>query len=288
MEPQLGTDYLLNLYPYIRRFYHWFRRTQKGEIKRWGRSAPSKEAYRWRGRTLNHTLTSGLDDYPRGVPHPGELHLDLLCWMGYTAKTLKMMAVRLGEEDDADEYEQEYQNIVANIDALHWNEEEKIYCDLTVNHEDESEFVCHRGYITLFPLLLGLLPPDSEHLDHLLDLISDKKHLWTSYGLRSLSKKDPYYGQGENYWRGPIWMNMNYLALSSLHKNYATVEGPYQEKANKIYQQLRKNIVTNLYKQYTKTGFFWEQYSQVNGKGRRAHPFSGWSALVVLMMAEKY
>jgi mannosyl-oligosaccharide glucosidase len=43
--------------------------------------------------------------------------MDLLCWMGYTAKTLRMMAERLDEEDDADEYEQEYQNILANLDG---------------------------------------------------------------------------------------------------------------------------------------------------------------------------
>jgi mannosyl-oligosaccharide glucosidase len=31
-----------------------------------------------------------------------------------------------------------------------------------------------------------------------------------------LSKKDEFYGTGENYWRGPIWMNINYLAVSQL------------------------------------------------------------------------
>lgn len=49
-------------------------------------------------------------------------------------------------------------------------------------------------------------------------MISDPAHLWSDYGLRSLSKSDEYYSQGENYWRGPIWINMNYLALSSLYK----------------------------------------------------------------------
>jgi mannosyl-oligosaccharide glucosidase len=72
--------------------------------------------------------------------------------------------------------------------------------------------------VSIFPLLLGLVPRDSPHLAALLDMISDPAHLWSDYGLRSLSKSDPYYSQGENYWRGPIWINMNYLALSSLYK----------------------------------------------------------------------
>ena len=83
---------------------------------------------------------------------------------------------------------------------------------------EESKLVCHKGYISIFPLLLGLVPADSPHLGALLDMMSDPAHLWSEYGLRSLSKSDEFYSTGENYWRGPIWANMNYLALSSLYK----------------------------------------------------------------------
>lgn len=83
---------------------------------------------------------------------------------------------------------------------------------------DESQLVCHKGYISIFPLLLGLVPTTSPHLGALLDMMSDPAHLWSDYGLRSLSKSDEFYSTGENYWRGPIWVNMNYLALSSLYK----------------------------------------------------------------------
>ena len=83
---------------------------------------------------------------------------------------------------------------------------------------DESHHVCHKGYLSLFPFLLGLLPPDSPHLGAILDLLRDPEHLWSPYGLRSLSASHPEFGQGENYWKGPIWIQMNYLALSSLYK----------------------------------------------------------------------
>lgn len=83
---------------------------------------------------------------------------------------------------------------------------------------DESFHVCHPGYVSLFPFLLGLLPPDSPHLASILDMVSDPEQLWSEFGIRSLSKQDKHYGQGENYWRGPIWIQMNYLALSALYK----------------------------------------------------------------------
>ncbi|KAG1240516.1 hypothetical protein G6F68_017584 [Rhizopus microsporus] len=66
------------------------------------------------------------------------------------------------------------------------------------------------------------------------------------------------------------------------------VPGPYQARAQTIYNQLRDNIIRNVYKEYQKTGYVWEQYSPETGEGMRSHPFTGWTSLVLLIMAEKY
>ena len=93
---------------------------------------------------------------------------------------------------------------------------------------------------------------------------------------------------GNSYWRGPIWININYLALRALHKHYVNADGPYQDKARRIYEELRMNLSRNVLQVYEQTGFFWEQYSAENGDGHRAHPFTGWTSLILLIMAEKY
>ena len=113
---------------------------------------------------------------------------------------------------------------------------------------DESVFVCHKGYLSLFPLLLGLLPPSSPHLGPILDILGSEEHLWSPYGIRSLSVSHPEFGQGENYWKGPIWIQMNYMVLSSLNKIYAKEPGPHQARAQDLYSRLRKNIIENVYK----------------------------------------
>lgn len=87
---------------------------------------------------------------------------------------------------------------------------------MTLDETDESIQVCHKGYITLFPVLLGIVSPESKNLDHILDLMHDPNELWTPYGLRSLSASNEHFGTGENYWKGPIWINVNYLALHAL------------------------------------------------------------------------
>ncbi|KAI5478238.1 mannosyl-oligosaccharide glucosidase, glycoside hydrolase family 63 protein [Pseudohyphozyma bogoriensis] len=289
-EPALAGHYLRAIYTKFKRHFEWFGETQRGQIKEWGRKAGSRtEAYRWRGRTQDHVLTSGLDDYPRArPPHFGELHLDLISWMGFFSKTMGEIAEFLGEEDDLLEFKAKYEDIVGNIEDLHWSEEEQMYCDASVDEDDESFHVCHKGYISLFPFLLGLLPPDSAHLGPILDMIRSPDHLWSPYGIRSLSKSDPYFGQGENYWRGPIWIQMNYMALSSLYKIYAAEPGPNQVRAGEIYAELRQNVINNVYKEYERTGYVWEQYDPISGEGKRSHPFTGWTSLVTLIMAEKY
>lgn len=217
-DPVHAREVLTSIYPALRRHYLWLRTTQRGQVKEWGRrSRAPREAFRWRGRTKDHVLTSGLDDYPRAPePHPGELHVDLISWLGAFAEAMIRVAHAIGEDDDAEEYERSYRGIVANVDDLHWNEEEQMYCDASVNDQDESFHVCHRGYMSLFPLFTGLLAPDNPHLGKVLDLLHDPKHMWTDYGLLSLSKQDKFFGQGENYWRGPIWIPINYYVLRAL------------------------------------------------------------------------
>ncbi|KAI0303387.1 glycoside hydrolase, partial [Multifurca ochricompacta] len=186
----------------------YLQRTQRGQLKQYGRKARSRrEAYRWRGRSEKH-----------GPASRRRTALDLLSWMGFFSRTMKDIAEFVGDEQDKDYYANIEKAVIDNIDDLHWSEESQMYCDVGVDDDDESYHVCHKGYLSLFPFLLSLLSPDSPHLGPVLDLLRDPAHLWSPYGLRSLSASHPEFGTGENYWKGPIWVQMNYLALQALHQ----------------------------------------------------------------------
>ena len=276
---------IASFYPLLKRNYQWYRRTQRGDMKSYDRpDTTSREAYRWRGRTPSHILTSGLDDYPRAQPpHPGELHLDLISWMGLMTRSMRRLASFLGETDDAKEFRGYEDGIRANIDVLHWEESEDAYCDATIDDYEETVRVCHKGYVSIFPFLTGMLTPDAPHLGAVLDLIGDPKHLWSPYGVRSLSKQDPHYGTGENYWRSPVWVNINYLVLENLLR-VAQAKGPHRAQAAKIYEELRVNLVETVFRSWGATGFAWEQYSPDDGRGQRTQHFTGWTSLVVKIM----
>ncbi|XP_056642689.1 uncharacterized protein LOC130449061 [Diorhabda sublineata] len=317
----IGEKYSLleRLYPRLQAWYAWFNTTQKGD-------APG--SYRWRGRDalttreLNpKTLTSGLDDYPRAShPTDEERHIDLYCWMAIASKTMARLAKILGS--DGYKYEQTSAYLLNNklMDTLHWSEYAQIYADYGLhtdavrlerpkplprsqNQNLELQRVVTKkpeyrlvdstfGYVSLFPFLLQVLDADSPKLEKTLQNLHNPDLLWTPYGLRSLSKNAPLYMKRNTehdppYWRGQIWVNINYLATRALY-HYSKVNGPYQALAKEIYVELRNNLIENIMRQYFRSGYIWEQYNDKTGEGSGARPFTGWSALIVILMGENY
>ncbi|KAJ8957230.1 hypothetical protein NQ318_007794, partial [Aromia moschata] len=310
---------LQRIYPRLQAWFAWYNTTQKGNLP---------GSYRWRGREehsnreLNpKTLTSGLDDYPRAShPNENERHIDLYCWIALAANTMAKLANMLNQ--DGYKYEKTAKYLMNNdlMDELHWSDFAEIYADYGL-HTDAVKLVrpkpvprsesqnleMHRivqkkpeyrfvdstfGYVSLFPFLLQMLEPDSLKLEKILTDIRKPDLIWTKYGLRSLSKSAPLYMKRNTehdppYWRGQIWVNINFLATRALH-HYSNVKGPYKELAKEIYKELRQNIINNIVNQYYKSGYIWEQYNDKTGEGSGCRPFTGWTALTVLLMAESY
>jgi mannosyl-oligosaccharide glucosidase len=211
-DPAAGRSILAAIYPKLRKHYEWFRRTQVGgNGTLYGRPGSDlNQGYRWRGRTPQHILTSGLDDYPRAQPpHPGDLHVDALCWVGTMAMALKESSAFLGEREDEALFSSHEIDIIHSVDGVHRSEAQRAYCDTRVVNDGHVEKICHKGYISLFPFFTKLMSPDHPHLGAVLDLIRDPEELWSPYGLRSLSVKDEFYGTDENYRRSPVWININ-------------------------------------------------------------------------------
>ena len=89
------------------------------------------------------------------------------------------------------------------------------------------------------------------------------------------------------YWRGPVWVNVNYLALRAL-RAYSTSAGPHAATARALHDELRSDLLATLAGQYGSTGYLWEQYDERDGRGVSSHPFTGWTALLALVAAELY
>ncbi|KFK41149.1 hypothetical protein AALP_AA2G092000 [Arabis alpina] len=303
-------------------WFQWFNTSQTGK---------ETGSYFWHGRDntttreLNpKTLSSGLDDYPRAShPSDDERHVDLRCWMYLAADCMHSITQLLGKEYKVSkENYNSTAKLLSNFDLLnqmHYDKDHGAYFDFG-NHTEKVKLIWKEvisengypsrqlvrktfgkpkltlvpqvGYVSFFPFMSRIIPPESPILEKQLDLISNRSILWSDYGLVSLAKTSSMYMKRNTehdapYWRGPIWMNMNYMILSSLH-HYSIVDGPYSEKARAIYKELRSNLIRNVVKNYYQTGYIWEQYDQEKGTGKGTRLFTGWSALTLLIMSEEY
>ncbi|VAH68854.1 unnamed protein product [Triticum turgidum subsp. durum] len=319
-EAEKISTFLERAYVRLNSCFQWFNSRQSGKYE---------GTFFWHGRDsitireLNpKTSTSGLDDYPRAShPNDDERHVDLRCWMLLATKCMRLIAELL----KMDTYlEKDYYNLSIQLSdfgtlnkmhldvksggyfdygkhtekvRLRWYELEGKYAMRRVllreTLQPHLQLVPHVGYVSLFPFMMGAIPPESWVLEKQLDIISDRSILWTDYGIRSLSRTSSMYMKrnmphAAPSWRGPIWINMNYMILSALH-HYSHADGPYMGRAGELYDELRSNLIRNIVHNYHETGFFWEKYDQKNrGKGKGARSYTGWSSLIVLIMSESY
>ncbi|GME97110.1 unnamed protein product [Ambrosiozyma monospora] len=143
-NPDLLIGYASEIYPELRKHYEWFRRTQRGESDNVDRECHNPaEIYRWKGRTAEHCLPSGIDDYPRCEADIAELNVDLIAWMGVMTRAMRDISALLGKTEDSKEYSKRLEDIIINMDEIHWSEENSSYCDVTLDDEDENLFECH-------------------------------------------------------------------------------------------------------------------------------------------------
>ena len=59
-----------------------------------------------------------------------------------------------------------------------------------------------------------------------------------------------------------------------------------KKRSLELYHKLRNNIQNSVLTTYHETGFLWEHYEDLKGRGTRGHPFSGWTSLILNIMAE--
>ncbi|MES1911866.1 MAG: hypothetical protein MHM6MM_004231 [Cercozoa sp. M6MM] len=257
------------------------------------------------------SFASGLDDYPRAeqddtaavdAKYDSERgHLDLQCWLIAMCDAM----VQLGEHAeqflssdtgtqctleeapfDVEFFRQQGSELRRGLFEHFYFAEKHAFFD-TFRGDPRVTY----GYVTLMPLLLGILSPDSTHFAETLRTLRDEEiGIWSDFGLRSLGTSDEDFATGDNYWRGKIWLNMNFLALRALHQ-YDTAE------TRRIYEELKHNVVSNVRRQFERSqhaqalatlGNIYENYDPLDGSGRGTHPFTGWSSLVLAIMADLY
>lgn len=135
---------------------------------------------------------------------------DLNSYLVMQMDALARIAELIGEQADAPRWRARAAELTERMIAQMWDEKAGLFWAL---RDDEPVRI-----VTLFnlhPLLTGRLP--SHIVGRLLEHLTSPREFWTRYPLPVVAADDPKFDP-EDYWRGPTWVNLNYLYVDGLAK----------------------------------------------------------------------
>ncbi|HHV97603.1 MAG TPA: hypothetical protein GXX37_14275 [Clostridiaceae bacterium] len=229
---------------------------------------------------------SGMDNSPRFDEVEEMDCIDFSCFMANEARYMAKIAKRLGKVNEEKYWNEVYENIKRAVNDLLWDEEDKFYYDRILSN---GNFKKVKSVASFLPLFAGIC--DKYRADCLYRHLTDKNSFDTELPIPSISKDDPTFGT--DMWRGPVWINYNYMIIQGL-KEYGYIE---------LAQSILKKTIEAIAYWYEKDGCIYEFYdsenrvspSKLNRKGIPLEPYNfrirpqairdyGWSASLYVAM----
>jgi len=158
-----------------------------------------------------HPFSSGLDDNPlwdEGMPVESP---DLNTYLYLQQEALAKIAGVIGNEKDAEMWRGRAQALARRMIDLAWDADSGLFWA-----SRNGSRVNVRTPFNLFPLITGQMPPDIS--DRLVAHLTDERQFWSRYPVPTVAMDDPKYDPNQ-MWRGPTWVNVNYLLIEGLQRS---------------------------------------------------------------------
>jgi putative isomerase len=211
-----------------------------------------------------HPFSSGLDDSPLwddGMPVEAP---DLNTYLYLQQDALAKIARVIGKEADAAMWQRRADDMARRMIDLTWDAKSGFFWA-----SRNGSRVNVRTPFNLFPLITGQMPSDIS--DRLVGHLTDERQFWSRYPIPTVAMDDPKYDPFK-MWRGPTWVNVNYLLIEGLQRS------GYPELA----VELRKRTLDLICCQND----IYEYYHPVTGENPpNAASMFGWSSAVFIDLA---
>ena len=116
------------------------------------------DTFRWKGRTPDYCLASGMDDYPRApILTDNEAHVDLQTWMIVSTSVLSRVATILEKTDDAKYYSNKTATYKQVLHDNFWDESRQMFDDFYMDASGVKQFDGHTGYLNFWPFFLDAI-----------------------------------------------------------------------------------------------------------------------------------
>lgn len=226
----------IRLYEGLSRYVRWFLenrdRNHNGLLDWWKDES----------NTLCHCGESGLDNSPR-FDQPGiDDHVDLNCMIINEMECLARIALISDRFDEAAEWRLRAQALAALVNERMWDEETGFYYDLVA----DGSLLKLKTVVGFLPMWAGIA--SEEQCGRLLQHLSDPREFATAFPVPTVAADEPSFS--DDMWRGPTWINMNYLIFRGLMRN------GFMAQAN----ELRQVTLREIQRWYGARGAIYEYY----------------------------
>lgn len=160
-----------------------------------------------------HPNSSGLDNSPlwdEGMPVEAP---DLNTYLCLQQEAMAKIARVIGEDDEAQTWEQRAEAMAERMLRHMWDPVSGLFW---ARRSTVDARVNVRTPFSLFPLITGRMPP--EVAERLVAHLTDERQFWTRFPVPTVARDDPKY-TAHQMWRGPTWVNVNYLLIEGLHRS---------------------------------------------------------------------
>lgn len=211
----------------------------------------------------SHPFSSGLDDSPLwdyGMPVEAP---DLNTYLQTQMQALSQMAGLLGLRGEAAMWQRKARALTERMIEHFWDERAGLF-----QYQHQHRQIPVKTPFSLLPLWTGELPATIQErlLAHL-----QSPALWGEYPLATVARDDPHYNANQ-MWRGPVWINVNYLFVEALQRvnQPALARKLAEETLGLVLQQ------NDIYEYYN---------PDTGAAPPKAAPIFGWSAALFIDLA---
>ncbi len=213
------------------------------------RRKSEKELYSWHTNPEknNRCDESGMDNSPRFDTESDLYAIDFSCYMANEADFMKRIADELEDTENAGFFGAWYEKIKADINCTLWCEEDGFYYDFDINAGDFHKVQSVSSFLPLFAEIC-----DEDQCNKLILHLENPDEFGTELPVPSISKKDKTFGT--DMWRGPVWLNYNYMIA----------EGLARYGFDALYEKIKNKTLDTVNLWYNRTGTVFEFYDCEN------------------------
>lgn len=156
----------------------------------------------------NHPFSSGADDNPlwdHGMPI---ISPDLSTYLFKQMTALSTIAKIIGKPKEAEIWETKARTLVENIQTEMYDAKTGFF-----HAKHRNDTIPEKTLFNLYPLWTASLKGESK--TQLIDHLMNPEEFWANHPISTVARNTPSYDP-ETMWRGPVWVNTNYIFIEAL------------------------------------------------------------------------